>query len=223
MKKYLDTFYRLAAPVLGALLLFGAVSCEKRAEYERPLGLLSRLTKLTAEAGDTPVLVYSNTDWNASLTSKVSWAGLDRLSGSGCSHVRFQYAENYGRARKVGIAFDAGGVRDTVYMLQASGQTDAVLKFTVSTADIPAAGGEQTFALNSNLYYDIQDVKAEIRYKSETQTGWLTVESVSLDKVVCTVSANGSGEERAADLVLTHTDAADESISTWITLTQPAS
>lgn len=223
MKEYQEKLFSIVPLLLGALLLLGAVSCEKRAEYERPLGLLSRLTKLSAEAGDTPVLVYSNTDWNATLTSKVSWAGLDRLSGSGCSQVRFQYAENYGRARKVGIAFDAGGVRDTVYMLQASGQTDAVLQFAVSTADIPAAGGEQTFSLKSNLYYDIQDVKADIRYKSETQTGWLTVESVSLDKVVCTVSANGSGEERGADLVLTHTDAADEPISTWITLTQPAS
>lgn len=223
MKGYLKTYFPLTVLVLGALLLIGAVSCEKRAEYERPLGLLSRLTKLTAEAGDTPVLVYSNTDWSAALTSKVSWAGLDRLSGSGCSQVHFQYAENYGRARKVGIAFEAGGVRDTVYMLQAAGQTDPVLQFTVSAAAVPSAGGVQTFALKSNLYYDITDVKAEINYESESQTGWLTVDSVSLDNVVCTVAANAGGVERSADLVLTHTDAAGESISTWIKLTQPAS
>ncbi len=211
--------------VLGAALLLGAVSCEKRAEYERPLGVLTRLTKLDAASGDTPVLVYSNTDWSVTLTSKVTWAGLDRLSGSGCGQVHFLYGENYGRARKVGIAFDAGGVRDSVYMLQAAGQTDPVLGFAASTAEVPAAGGAQECALKCNLYYDIADVKAEVRSAAEGEAApdWVEVNSVALDRVTFTVAANGSGAERSAVVVLSHTDGAGETISAWITLVQPAS
>ena len=54
-----------------------------------------------------------------SLTEDVDWAGIDRLSGSGMGQVKFNYAENFGPERKVGVAFEAGEVRDTVYMVQA--------------------------------------------------------------------------------------------------------
>lgn len=213
MKKYLSIF-------IAALLAFAAVSCEKKAEFERPLGLMSRLTRLSASAGDTPVIVYSNTDWNASLTSKVTWAGLDRLSGSGCSQVRFRYSENYGRARKVGIAFEAGGVRDTLYMIQASGLDNPLLEFASSSAVVPVQGGVQEYVLNSNLVYDIKDVKAEIRYGEDSPENWLEVVSVELDKMSVNISPNGSGIERTADIVLLHTDGADDVISTWISIKQ---
>ena len=103
---------------IGACLLC-MPSCQEKAEFSKPLGLLTETTNLSAEAGSTPILVYSNTDWKVSLTEDVDWAGIDRLSGSGMGQVKFNYAENFGQERKVGIAFEAGEVRDTVYMVQA--------------------------------------------------------------------------------------------------------
>ena len=103
---------------IGAFLLC-APSCQQKAEFDRPLGLLTNSTSLSAEAGSTPILVYSNTQWTVSLTEDVDWAGIDRLSGEGMGQVKFNYAENYGPERRVGVAFEAGAVRDTVYMVQA--------------------------------------------------------------------------------------------------------
>ena len=103
---------------IGACLLC-MPSCQQKAEFENPLGLLSHEVKLTSEAGYTPVLVYSNTQWTVSLTENVDWAGIDRLEGEGMGQVKFNYAQNYGPERRVGIAFEAGVVRDTVYMVQA--------------------------------------------------------------------------------------------------------
>lgn len=207
--------------LLSVLPLF-VLSCRKKAEFEKPLGLMSRLVKLSSSAGDTPVIVYSNTDWEAALTDKVTWAGLDRLSGTGCREVRFRYSENYGRARKVGIAFAAGAVKDTVYMVQAAGQANPVLQFVSSSVSVPSEGGGLELELNSNLVYDIKDVVSESRYPEGGPEGWLTVESIALDKVLVNVASNASGLERTADLVLIHTDGEGDAMSTWVTITQPA-
>lgn len=102
------------------VVLISASSCQEKAEFENPLGLLTETTLLSAEAGSTPILVYSNTHWTVSLTEEVDWAGIDRLSGEGMGQVKFNYAENFGPERRVGVAFEAGGVRDTVYMVQAA-------------------------------------------------------------------------------------------------------
>lgn len=104
--------------LVGAGLLCAA-SCQQKAEFDNPLGLLTDETNLSAEAGSTPIIVYSNTQWKVSLTENVDWAGIDRLSGEGMGQVRFDYAENYGPERRVGVAFEAGTIRDTVYMIQA--------------------------------------------------------------------------------------------------------
>ena len=101
------------------MMLISANSCQKTAEFENPLGLLTETTQLSAEAGHTPILVYSNTQWTVSLTENVDWAGIDRLEGEGMGQVKFYYAENYGPERRVGVAFEAGEVRDTVYLVQA--------------------------------------------------------------------------------------------------------
>lgn len=104
-----------------AALLFSVVSCQQKVEFDHPLGLLTEVTNLSSEAGSTPILVYSNTDWKVKLTEDVEWAGIDRLTGTGMGQVKFNYAENYGEERKVGVAFEAGEVRDTVYMVQKAG------------------------------------------------------------------------------------------------------
>ena len=66
-------------------------------------------------------MVFSNTSWRAKFVTPVDWASLDRLSGEGSSQVKFSWAANYGSARKVSIAFEAGQTRDTLVIVQASG------------------------------------------------------------------------------------------------------
>ena len=108
----------LRSVVAFAILAFSAAACSKVDPFDGPLGLQSRRIVLPAETGVTPIMVYSNTTWTVTMTPKVSWAGLDRLSGKGSSGVYFSYSANYGDEREVALAFEAGGVRDTVVIVQ---------------------------------------------------------------------------------------------------------
>lgn len=101
------------------------VSCDSKAEFNRPLGLLSREVYLPSAAGVTPVIVYSNSTWTAEFTTPVDWAALDRLKGSGVGEVKFSYSENYGKRRKVGVVFCSGEKKDTVIMYQKSKSEEA--------------------------------------------------------------------------------------------------
>lgn len=100
-------------------------SCDKKAEFNRPLGLLSREVYLPSAAGVTPVIVYSNSSWTVELTAPVDWAVLDRLKGSGVGEVKFSYSENFGKRRKVGVVFCSGEQKDTVIMYQKSKSEEA--------------------------------------------------------------------------------------------------
>lgn len=100
-------------------------SCEKKAGFNRPIGLFSREVYLPSDAGVTPIVVYSNSSWTAKFTEPVDWAVLDRLNGNGVGEVRFSYSRNYGKRRKVGVVFCSGEQRDTVIMYQKSKAEEA--------------------------------------------------------------------------------------------------
>ena len=105
--------------IIAVAIIVSAVSgCKKADAFEGPLGLQSRRIVLPAETGSTPIMVFSNTSWTVKVTSEVSWAGIDKLSGEGSSCIYFSYAANYAEEREVSLAFDASGVRDTVVIVQ---------------------------------------------------------------------------------------------------------
>ena len=108
--------------LLLILLCTAAVcACTKPDPFEKELGLQSRYVEVDEKTGTTPVMVFSNTSWRAKFVTPVDWASLDRLSGQGSSQLKFSWAANYGSARKVSIAFEAGQTRDTLVIVQASG------------------------------------------------------------------------------------------------------
>ena len=76
--------------IISALLLL-LQGCNKPFEFDRPLAISSRAVTLSAEAGSTHVMVYSNGAWTASLTKPVKWASLNKLSGEGINDVTFTY------------------------------------------------------------------------------------------------------------------------------------
>lgn len=104
-------------------------SCDNKAEFSRPLGLLSREVYLPSAAGVTPVVVYSNSSWTVEFTTPVDWAVLDRLKGNGVGEVKFSYSENFGKRRKVGVVFCSGELKDTVIMYQKSKSEEAGEEF----------------------------------------------------------------------------------------------
>lgn len=111
-------FKTLAAIVLSVAV---ACSCSKKEPFERNLGLQSRHIEISSSTGITPVMVFSNTSWTAKFVDPVDWASLDRLSGEYSSEVKLSFAANYGPARKLAIAFEAGASRDTLVVVQEAG------------------------------------------------------------------------------------------------------
>lgn len=206
----------VAALSLSAVILAG---CSEDDPFDGELGLMSRLVELPAETGITPVIVYSNTCWHVHFTSEVDWAGLDRLSDEGSSQVKLAYAANYGRARKVALAFEAGSTRDTVVMIQASGLKTPVLAFGVQTLTASASESNCTVPVETNLRDDFEDIVCSVEYISGGE-GWISGMTLSASDISFKMTSNASAEARFAKVILSHTDAYDSSLTAILYVTQ---
>ena len=193
--------------------------CRKTDPYEGALGLQSRRVILSAETGLTPVMVYSNTSWKVKLAPKVSWAGLDRLEGENSSGLYFSYAANYNLARKVALAFEAGVIRDTVWMIQKGGLLNPFITLSPSSLTFGAGDDLGAVAVTSNLSADWKDVVWKVDY-TEGDPGWVTELSLSNTSLEFKLKPNSGETVRKAVITVSHCDAEDNVVKAMLTLTQ---
>lgn len=209
----------LAAFLAIALAACAGVGCKKSDPFERELGLQSRRVVLSAETGITPVMVFSNTSWKVKFVEAVPWAGIDRLSGEYSSGIYFSYAANYGRARKVSLAFEAGSARDTVVMVQKGGLTNASLSLSPTSLTFEAAAASGSATFTTNLREDLPDVVCKVSY-AEGDEGWISGLVLSEGVLEFQVAANGGSSAREATIIVSHTDAEDKEIKASLIVTQ---
>lgn len=192
-------------------VLLAAVSCEKKAEYNQTLGLLSEYNVLSAGGGSTQVAVFSNTSWTVEMDRPVDWASIDRFSGTKTGFLVFDYEVNYGRARRVILVFHAGGETRTLNMYQSGGISDANCKITLdaTTLDATAEGKSTIIPLDTNLWYNLDEMFLTLTYPDgqQPETPWITLESVERDKITVVIAPNETGADRTANMRLSHTDA----------------
>ena len=197
--------------ILYILVCLAALSCSKKAEYERTLGLLSKYNILSNGGGSTQVAVFSNTTWTVEMDRPVSWASIDRLGGYKSGYLVFDYEVNYGRARRVVLVFKAGDETMTLNMYQNARISDSDCDLTLGTSSIeaPAAGATQILPFSTNLVYDYQDMFLTITYPEgqEPETPWITLKSLDLESVCLEIAPNTTGAPRTANVRVTHTDA----------------
>lgn len=200
---------KLTLYILVALLAL--TSCVQKSEYERTLGLLSKVNSLSKDGGSTQVGVFSNTSWTVEMEPKVSWASIDRLSGYKSGYLVFDYEINYGRARRVNLVFKAGDETMSMRMYQSSyiADSDCVLELTVDNdvLNVPASGTVEEIPFSTNLAYNIDEMYLTLSYPVIPDTPWITLESIDAEKVVIKVAPNDSGKSRLANLKVSHTDA----------------
>lgn len=202
------------------VLFAGAVcACAKQDPFERELGLQSRLVELSAGNGITPVIVFSNTAWKAKFVTPVDWASLDRLGGEGSSELKFAYADNYGRARKVSIAFEAGSAKDTLVLIQASGVSSPFISLNPSTLSVGADVSSCKVILNTNIQENFSEVAASVSY-SEGDRDWIKDVSFTETSLELSITPNSGSAARKASVTLSHTDACGEQITAQLYLTQ---
>ena len=215
---------------LTIAVLLAAVSCEKKAEYDQTLGLLSQYNILSASGGSTQVAVFSNTSWTVEMDRQVDWASLDRFSGTKSGYLVFDFDVNYGRARRVILVFHAGGETRTLNMYQKGGisDSDCDLELDATTIDAPADGMSIDIPFETNLWYNLDEMFLTLTYPGEApETPWITLESVERDRISIVIAPNGTGVSRTANMRISHTDAGsydstegDTIYSNTITVTQ---
>lgn len=203
-----------------AVLLSLAVACEKKFEFSQPLSLQSERVELDAAEGVTPVVIYANGAWTATLTEGSSWSRIEGTSGTGLGEVKFYYGANEGLSRRAVIEVASAGETRRVAMVQKAGIGDIVLSFTTSVADLPRNAASGSMPFNTNLpAAEISKCKVEALTEEGAPVDWLTGLAVRDGAVDMSVAAL-SGEDRVAVVKLTYTDAADKEYSSTLKLTQ---
>ena len=202
-------------------ILFAAAvcACAKQDPFNRELGLQSRLVEVPSETGLTPVMVFSNTSWKAGFVSPVNWASLDRLSGTGSSQVKFAFAGNYGRARKLSIAFEAGSSRDTLVIIQASGISSPVLTLTPSFLNVASDVTAGKVLLTMNIQENLDEIRVSVSYP-EAGEEWVSGISFTDTSLAFSMTPNTGAVARRAIITLSHKDAYDKEIMAQLFLTQ---
>lgn len=206
--------------LLIAALIALSVSCEKRFEFSQPLSLSSEKVAVDAGEGSTPVIVYANGDWTATLSEGSGWSRLENASGTGLGQVRFLFDANEGLARKAVITISSSGDTRSVTIVQQAGFGDVKLEFPAVAADISrnAASGSIPFLTNLPAS-EHTALKASALTEEGTSVPWISGLSVNNGAVALSVSAL-EGTDRVAVLKVSYTDAMDKEYSSSIKLTQ---
>lgn len=205
--------------IVGALCAALVCACAKKDPFERELGLQSRLVELSPEGGNTPVIVYSNTSWKAKFVTPVNWASLDRLSGRNSSQVKVDFADNYGRARKVCIAFAAGSARDTLVLIQKSAISSPFISLNPSTLNVGAGVTNCKVILNTNIQENFSEVVSSVDYSGD-DADWIYDISFTETGLDFSLKVNSGAAARKATLTLSHKDAYDTEVKAQLFITQ---
>lgn len=197
--------------ILAAAAALVLTSCQKKVVFSHGIGLMSEFNILGAENGNTPILVFSNSTWTASFATPVSWASLDRVSGTGNGNTKFYYEVNYGRSRSVAVVFTGGGETRQIVMWQKPAISDdqVVLTMAETEAEAPKGGKTVSVGFDTNLIYQKEEIFCDVQYPEGGAAGWIT--STTVDPSTMTVNIvcapNASASVRSAIVRIGHTDA----------------
>lgn len=145
------------------LLLAG---CEKKFAYQRELALSSAEVNMPVEGGWHVIGVYTDHDWTAAFTEEVSWATIDRSSGSGFSGIRLTCEANAGLRRVARLRIDGASGSETFTIVQAPGISKPVLSLETASVQLSYAALPVRIGLVTNLP-DLSALKAGVLDEGE--------------------------------------------------------
>ncbi|MBR1705799.1 MAG: BACON domain-containing protein [Bacteroidales bacterium] len=207
----------VGVPVLAALLL----SCESKFSFDAPLSLASYRVELEAAEGETPVIVYANGAWTASLSEGADWARIEGSSGNGLGQVRFIYDANEGLARRAVIDFQSAGETRSVALVQKAGFGDVQFAFAAQSIEIPRNGASGALSFVTNLPASEEgNIVATVLSEEGGELSWIGGLRLSGSSVAFSVEANATGADRAAVITLSYTDVMETEYRSSLKLTQ---
>lgn len=179
--------------------------CSKEVKYDSPLTLSADRNELSASEGSTPVIVYANGTWTASLSEECTWARIDTTEGDGLGQITFTYDANPSIPRKVVIVVKSGAETKTIDMIQKSA-SDAEFSFTRQTWNVARISGTAHLPFGTS-FPESELENIQVNATTSDEGNWLGAISVSADEITFDLSRNNSGVTRTAVITASFTDA----------------
>jgi len=224
-------YKRILIAILAFLIIFLTGGCQREYELSTPLSVTAESLNLSASAGSTHLIVYSNTDWTVSLDREAEWASLSKLSGSGMHDLVFSYSANYGVSRHVGIVIRTADRSVKVNMVQSGAISSPSITFSKPVLVSSCNSKTITDSMVTNLSFCLEDVKAKATYYSETgevtgtyevgdKNGWVSSYNLSNDVAMFSIDENTSGKDRYADVIFYISDGSGNESRSTISISQ---
>ncbi len=214
---------------LSAILAF---SCTSDLEKEIPLVKLGAGQKsytLEMDGGKVDIPVYSNGPYHMEIiTPDSDWLTLKMpsdLSSNGYIQAECDFNESFRRQVIFTLCSDVDDRRDTVVFRQ-KGWKEARLTIDNRSLIAKGAGGEELFALDTNI--PGEQIEMVVGYSGDTESGTDWIENVSLadgEGEICSLSlrtaANPDEEKpRSAEILLKYVDGWGEQMTLLLNLIQ---
>ena len=192
--------------------------CNQDIPYDTPLSLSGEKNVLSAAGGSTPVIVYTEGSWTASLSDECTWASIDRTTGEGTGQFVFSFEENVSFSRKTTITVTSGTQKKIIQMIQKpAGDTE--ISFIQNMWNVARCSGKAHLPFSNRIpEMEICNIKAS----ATTSDGgdWIGDISIFADELMFDIQANNSGKTRTAVITAIYTDVMGTEVIAEAALTQ---
>lgn len=198
--------YNIKKLFVYAVMLLCAVACQQRYEVDLPLSLNREEMRFLRGGDSYYVLVYCRGDWTAALEHEAPWLSFSRLFGKGNLQIMVTAEPNAGVSRGVTLTVSGDGDSRELYISQECGLPSGEsghYALEVQQIDLGTAASSVSVGVSTNL--DDQTLsgwQGEITYSTESEN-WIHDLSVTSAQFSFSFDANGSGNPRSAQILLT--------------------
>ena len=218
--------------IAAMAVLYGCM--QEKYELTTQLSVTSDQLNLSAAAGSTHIMVYSNSDWTLELDRPAPWASLNKLSGNGLNDFEFSYSANYGITRSVNIILKTATETTQIKIVQEGEISSPSMSFSKTEMITSKFASVLTDSIRTNLNFCLEDIRARAVYYAadgsviaaeeigSSGSGWVTSYKVTDETVNFGVSENVSGADRYAEVIFYITDGTGAETRSTIRLTQSA-
>lgn len=202
--------------IISAIVLAFFTGCQKTYEYDSPLAVSSERYELSGAEGSTPVIVYANGAWTASLSEAGDWARIDKTEGNGLGQILFSHNENASVARKAVLTVTSGTLVKNIEMIQKS-VSDTVLLFNHEKVEVARCSGKAHLTFSGVIP---ESETGNICVSVSDECKWIHGISVFSDEICFDIDRNYSNTIRTAVITAAFTDALGNLVETSATISQ---
>lgn len=209
-----------AAAVVALAVSPVLTACEDRL-FEENIPLGTNFSKIALEnmSSTTPISVVSTGNWTARLEPTVTWATIDRTSGSGNEQIQLTYSANPEAIRRVTLVLKMGHHTRRILIEQAGDATHFRFKLDGREITIEKPKATRYLTFDSNLPAD-QYANVEVRdlkFLDANNADWISNPRMNGKVLAFDVEANDGDVNRSAQITVAYVDPYSETVEEYET------